>query len=63
MVERIWEVVKRGCVGEGGFIRIRASEGSRLWERIWDSTANYIAFRQSISRATENLDIEVLRDH
>jgi hypothetical protein len=41
MVERIWEVVRRGWLGEGLLMRIRAVEGSRLWERIWDSTANW----------------------
>jgi hypothetical protein len=41
MVARIWEVVRRGVVGVGGLIRIKALEGSRLWERIWDSTANW----------------------
>lgn len=41
MVERMWEVGRRGeAVGVGEVMVIMEVEGARLWCRIWDSTAN-----------------------
>lgn len=40
-MERMWEVVRIGCLGLGGSISTIESLMERLWCRIWDSTAYY----------------------